>query len=493
MVSKSLLLASAAFVAVRSETMVPPCEYVATLISEGAQAFPATKAFECLYTVPVNKEGNKKLIDELKIAWQWYGDISYLKNPPEGWEAIDLMAELDQIKNSLDNFTSEYEVQVAIQQIAVSTGDYQLHYFPDILQVFNFERDFSLVALSDDGLAVPKLYVTFDALKVADGNLTEDEISEVKTIDGEDAWPYLEKLTEFEEYMDLDSSLNNMLAKGDTLSPGSFMYSSHFDGPETNITFANGTEIMFMNSAWTNQDFKDVKDGKSFYDKFCTGKVFGVESNQSVQKRSISQGSAHHKREIVAGRHPEPVVSSQSGAVAGYFLEGEGYDDVAVLKILSFQPEGDEYGFEFQQVVSDFLKKSQEEGKNRLILDLRENSGGVIQIYVDLFMQLFPHRQAWQGAKYRATPYFKLMGDAFNEIYKNEDIQTYYKNTWNTTIEDELRFWAFPHFVDAQGNDWKDWEEFKGPEVFHDDQFTRTMRYSVSFSSPGINDVINAG
>ena len=469
MFSRSLLLAATVLVAVKSEEQVHPCEYIATLLSEGASAFPAGKAYECLNSVPVNKEGDKKLIEELKIAWQWYGEMAWQKNPPEGWVSLDIIAELDKIKDNLDNYESEYKVQQAIEEITQNTGDWNLYYWPDILRVFGFERDFSLVALSDDGLAIPKLYVTFDALKVADGNITEDKISEVTNINGKDAWAYLENLTSYEEFMDLDGSLNNLLAAGDTLSSGTFMFPRRFDGTMTNVTFANGTEIEFMNSAWTNQDFTGVKDGESFYSKFCTGKGLVTE-----------ESSVASVRDKFTSHFPEPVISAQSRAVAGYFLEGENYDDVAVLKAIAFDAEGDEYGLEFQQVVSDFLKKCQEEGKNRLILDLRENTSGSTQIFVDLFMQLFPNRQPWQGGRFRATPHFKLMGDAFNEIQDNKDIAKYYKEMWNTTIEKDLRFWAYPHFLDAQNNDWENWEQFKGPELFNDDQFTRTMRYNVS-------------
>ncbi|KAF1976102.1 hypothetical protein BU23DRAFT_588280 [Bimuria novae-zelandiae CBS 107.79] len=498
---RSLLLASSAFTGVKGREdadNAEPCARIATLSSQNALSFPAGIAFDCLNSVPVDKEGNKQLIEELKIAWQWHSDITWLKNPPEDWEdgPLDMIAELDQIKNSLDNFDSEYQVQLAIQKITVRSGDFHLNYVPDILQVFHFQRDFSIIALSDDGVELPKLYVTFDALKVADGNITEDKISEIKKINGMDAWPYLENLAQWEQYRDTDGGLNSLWAKGDTLTPGAFMEQSRFDGAETNIIFANGTEIEYTNTAWTDEDFTDVKDGKSFYEKFCQGDIFGAHAGENdkdlwkptygrLEETAVVPEASYHtsrrdKRDIVSARFPEPIVHATSGAIAGYFLQGEGYDDIAVLKITSFDPEGDEYGLEFQQVVSEFFRMSRAANKQRLILDLRENGGGSMQIMFDLFVQLFPHRLPWQGSRYRANPHFKLIGDAVNEIYNNETVHEYYKETWNATLEEHFRYWGYSHYLDAQGKDFDSWKQFKGPERFHDDQYTSTMRYNLS-------------
>ncbi|OAG07605.1 uncharacterized protein CC84DRAFT_1216541 [Paraphaeosphaeria sporulosa] len=500
---RGLLLASTAVVGVRSNpgaNNVEPCAYIATLQSEGASSFPAGSAFDCLNSVPVDVEGDKKLIDELKIAWQWHSDISWLKNPPADWEdgSLDLIAELDKIKSNLEQFESEYQVQIAIQKITVRSGNFHLNYIPDILQVFGWQRDVSLVALSDDGVKVPKLYVTFDALKVADGNITEEKISDITKINGADAWPYLENLAQWEQYRDTDGRLNSLWAKGDTLTPGAFMMQSRFDGAETNITFANGTEIEYINTAWTNEAFKDVKDGKSFYEKFCKGSISGVDAadNELIWKPEFKSkrgptavppnGEHHssllHRRETPAvyQRFPEPVVSADSGGVAGYFLDGEGYDDIAVLKIMSFAPEKDPYGLEFQTVVDQFLVSSKNANKNRLIIDLRENDGGSMQLLLDTFEQLFPHRAPWQGARYRANPHFKLIGDAVSEIYNNDTIQDYYKETWNGTFKEHYRHWAYSHFLDAQNKGFESWAQFKGPELFNGDQYTKTMRYNLS-------------
>jgi hypothetical protein len=55
-----------------------------------------------------------------------------------------------------------------------------------------------------------------------------------------------------------------------------------------------------------------------------------------------------------SGTYAENMVAEDaSGTVAGFFLNGDGYDDIAVLKIISFSNPGDElseteYGNDFQ-------------------------------------------------------------------------------------------------------------------------------------------------
>ncbi|KAJ4357833.1 uncharacterized protein N0V89_002409 [Didymosphaeria variabile] len=189
-------------------------------------------------------EGDKRLIDELKIAWQWHYDITWLKNPPADREngSLDLITELDQIKINLEIFESESQVQVAIKKITVRSGDYHLNYME---------------------------------------TSPRTKISDVAKINDNDAWQYLENLAQWEQYRDTDGRINSLWAKGDTLTPGAFMVQSRFDGAETNITFANGTTIELINTAWTNEDFTDVKEGKPFHEKFCQGDIFGARAGDN--------------------------------------------------------------------------------------------------------------------------------------------------------------------------------------------------------------------
>jgi len=485
---RGLLAASATLAVVKGIDVTPtptptststeePCAVVSSLLEASQTAIPAETAYSCLKSVPVDVEGDKKLIDELKVAWQWHSDVTWLKSPPKDWEngPLDLMAALDDIKDHLSDFNSEYEVQLAIQKLTARTGDFHLNWVPDILQVFIFRRQFGVVALSEDGTSIPKLYVVADAKAVDAGLLEKDAISNIDTINGEPAFTYLEELALWEQYRDSDGRLNSLLSKGDTLTLGGFIIQSRFDGYITEIKFANGTKRSYENFATTSQDWGQVHDGKSFYENFCDGSISGLHGEETDWTPRL-----HDKRAINPEIFPTAVVAAKSGAVAGYFLTGSGYDDVAVLKIMTFDPQNDEYGLEFQATISEFLKTCIEEKKNNLILDLRENGGGQVQLMLDTFKQLFPHRNVWQGHRYRSHPQYDLIGDAVSEIYTNETMHEYYEATWNGSINTHYRHWAYSHFLTAQGENFESWEEVKGPELFNGDNYTAAMRYNVS-------------
>lgn len=79
--------------------------------------------------------------------------------------------------------------------------------------------------------------------------------------------------------------------------------------------------------------------------------------------------------------------------MAGYFLEGSGYDDVAVLSILAFAPldmdmGGVEYMTDYQKVLASFLNKAQHHKKKKLIIDLQANDGGYVFAAFETFLQV---------------------------------------------------------------------------------------------------------
>ncbi|KAF2256639.1 hypothetical protein BU26DRAFT_526971 [Trematosphaeria pertusa] len=475
-----------------------PCAVISSLIASLETALPAQTAFECLDSVPVDVDGNTKLIDELKVVWQWQSEAGWLKNTPEEWEngPLDIEAELDNILNNLDSFSSEYAVQLAIQNITVRTGNFHFNYQPDILQAFTWWRQVAVVSISDDGTSMPKLYSAEDMILATRGDLSMSDISEITQINGEDAYTYLDKVASWEQYIDGDGRLNNLMYKGDTTSLGTFITQTQYDGPSTNFTFANGTSSSFDNFAEPQLSFEGVSDGQSFFDTYCTGTISGTPSSASL-KSALDQkhmnarlGPQPHiphndyttlnRRQIPSRGYPDAVVEAESGAVAGYFLTGDGYDDVAVLKIITFAPEGDDTGNEFQGVVQQFLAECVSENKQKLIIDLRENGGGATNLLLDTFMQLFPQEEAFSGQRYRAQQQYELIGDAVNEIHNNADLNSSYAAATDSTVDADYRYWAYWHFRTAQGDNFDSWDEFNGPEGFNDDNFTVTMRYNYS-------------
>ncbi|KAI4652315.1 hypothetical protein J4E93_002515 [Alternaria ventricosa] len=516
MLKSTLLLASTALVAAQSSSS-EPCASVASQLQEST-SIEAQAAFDCLDSVPVDVQGNSQLIDELKELWQFQSELVWLKKPGDDWEfgPLDIEAELDNVKNNLGSFSSEYAVQLAIQNITIRTGNFHFNYRPDILQVFSFFRQANVASISEDGKALPKLYLADDVASVAEGS---SDVSEITEINGQNPYDFLTSVS-WSQYIDSDGLLNDMLSKGDTDNTGSFMDQKRYDGPSTDITWANGSTASIPNYAATDRSFVGVTDGQSFFDTFCVGsnesplsastkgasdsspvalpkpKLPSV-SNHIVAPSApgpvprIPLGTNRNKRQTMGsspGSYAENIVAADSnGVVVGAFLSGEGYDDIAVLKIISFSNPGSdltesEFGTDFQQTVASFLTQCVGENKQKLIIDLRENGGGSTNLLLDTFIQLFPEMEPFSGQRYRASDAFVKIGDAVNEIRSDSAKASEYASLLNESIEEGsmYRYWSWWHFRNADGADFKGWDDFDGPVELNGDSFTRTMRYNYT-------------
>ncbi|KAF1940836.1 hypothetical protein EJ02DRAFT_405652 [Clathrospora elynae] len=502
MLKRTLLLASAALVAAQSSSSSKPCALVAAQLERASgDAIKAQDAFDCLNSVPVDTQGNTQLIDELKQLWQFQSELVWLKNPGKDWEfgALDIEAELDNVKSNLGSFPSEYAVQLAIQNITIRTGNFHFNYRPDILQVFQFKRSFNVASISSDGKALPKLYFADDVEALA-GN--SSDVSEITEINGQKPYDYL-KSTSWSQYIDSDGKMASMFAKGDTDNPGAFASQRKYDGNTTTVTWANGSTADIVNSAATELEFSTVSDGQSFFDAFCTGAISGVSTSANMKTASISPSALgpvpripigvyhrRNKRQTIptTGNYASAVAEAASGVVAGYFLNGDGYEDVAVLKIISFSNPTPEYtdetefNNEFQATIQSFLSKCISENKQKLIIDLRENGGGNTNLLLDAFMQLFPDMEPFSAQRYRATDAFDKIGDAVNEIRGDSVKAGKYAQLTGENFENGFiyRYWAWWHFRNAAGSDFSGWNQFNGPLELNSDKFTATMRYNYT-------------
>lgn len=140
------------------------------------------------------------------------------------------------------------------------------------------------------------------------------------------------------------------------------MYS--YPGPNTTYSFANGTTYVLDNIAYLNGNFSGLPifDGESLFSAFCTYAFPNDPPPQTI-------GST-----VVPG-YPQPVIISNGSNVSGYYLDGEGFEDVAVLSLLMFMGES---SVEYQKVVEDFLADAVANYKTKLIIDLSGNPGGLI-------------------------------------------------------------------------------------------------------------------
>ena len=513
-----LLASSAALVAAQTTTRATPVATgepcaIASSFLRSSTVLPAKPAFDCLQSVPVDTDGDKKLIDDLKLAWQWNSEVGWLKNPPQDWKLgkLDIIGELDKIQSNLGSFKSEYDVQRAIEAITVKTGNFHFNWAPDLFAVFTFIRPISIVSLSSDGKGLPKIYSADEAWA---GSTSK---SAIVKINDEESYSYLQKVAALEQYIDDDGRLNAILAKGFTELPGAFRIQTHYDGPTTKLEFANGTVRTLDNIAISRESFSGVTNGKTFFSKFCSGTSTSDDEANREDELELGdnpqgrlQGRAKKSRSVSEQLYDNPqgalkprlqvstekrfvkrqslanyttVAESSEGDIGGYFLKGKGYEDVAVFRISTFSPEGDSRGTGFQKTLKTFLERSISEKKTKLVIDLRENGGGAPHLIFDTFFQLFPGQVPYSGQRYRAEEQYLAVGEAVNQIKNDPKLLSAYNSATTSReldFDNQWRIWAYWHFTTATGENFPDWKSYAGPEILNSDAFTVTNRQNVS-------------
>lgn len=203
---------------------------------------------------------------------------------------------------------------------------------------------------------------------------------------------------DFSSFQDPDSQWNSLFPTYAT--PGAALTvaaSLAFQGESVTLTYDNGDEATEDSFAVlrAGADFTGIKSGEDFYARFCNPDAAAASPASPTGAAPTTSTQPTPLSPTIQG-YPFPVVrDSGSDTTAGYFLNGTGYDKVAVLSVASFS-NGDnvgtlEYLTNFQDTVSKFLAKSKEEGKERLVIDLTGNGGGFVIAGYELFAQVSSH------------------------------------------------------------------------------------------------------
>lgn len=384
-------------------------------------------------------------------------------------------------------------------------GDFHLQYIPDITSVFTFARlGGQLVSISADGLALPKIYLYSDLPRAATGNVTA---SAVTKINGQNATEVLQKFSEGTKYHDADTRYNTVFPNPVHEALGSDsggLWVSHYiyAGPTTTYTFENGTETTFDNFAVINSqyDFSKVKDGASFFKAFCSGPQASLEPSTSAKPSATPKDSPTPKASAVASATPKPLPSltgypkpeiiHDSKQVSGYYLSDGSYKDTAVLALPSFnviptKPDEDikTAGFkEAQALLRNFLADSTKAGKKKLVIDLRGNGGGLVDVGFELFKQLFPTIEPYGASRYRAHEafhyYSAIVADVAVEGNKDGKLST----DWDDADFGMQSTFLWSNILDENLQNYKSYKDYYGPEILNGDTFTSVRRFNVGFS-----------
>jgi hypothetical protein len=316
-----------------------PCAVISSAIaampSGARQIVPAELGVRCLQSVPLDKKGNVKLIDDLKLYVKWQSNLAYLKNPPADYteKPVDVMGELDKLNGqiSTNGFASEYDFQMQVMNVFDRAYDNHFVWQPDILaSAMQFQRPpgTELVSLSTDGVAVPEIYTYRDVLKA--NNDSSFKPSPVQMIDGIAARDYLANASALGDFHDADTRWNAMFPSQALIASGTTFLGAFrtgmYMGPNTTMQFANGTTFSMPNLAVVFGNFTGVDSGQAFFQKFCSGPqpVEQAPAQPPTPPRNSTAAAAKPTPSHIG--YPKAEMLNPNLAVGGYYLSGAGYE-----------------------------------------------------------------------------------------------------------------------------------------------------------------------
>ena len=230
--------------------------------------------------------------------------------------------------------------------------------------------------------------------------------------------------------------------------------------------------------------FAGVVDGPSFFKQFCN--VTGLAGPADAADDSEPASGAADAAGVLVPGYPTPVVITNDSIVSGYYLDGTGYDDVAVISLFAFESQS---FVEFQQVEQQFFADAVRDGKTKLVIDLSANGGGYILQGLDLFRQLFPDIVQDGYNRWRESDTFLAIAEIYSansagfdpSTASNEAISQY-ENSWNYRYDLNLTNQPFLTFADKFA-----------PHVYKGDNYTNLMRWNLTDPLTTSNSTFGVG
>ncbi|KAM3504446.1 hypothetical protein MY11210_008344 [Beauveria gryllotalpidicola] len=370
----------------------------------------------CLKSVPVATDRDIALLDYLRPYIEYQSTIEILKNPPEEYllSGVDLMGGLEAMQQKLkgNEYKTQFDVMTDLQSLFVATNDNHFGYTPGLFSAFRQIREgLDLVSISKDGLEMPQVFAAQDILTPGNATYTP---SPIDTIDGQDVYEFLENdaLRAPQGLQDPDARLNSLffsVPRSATRAGGGALLSV-FDIPDNyTIVHKNGTERMVTNSIITlpTTDLGGIRSGQDFHERFEVPPRKKPTPTKPPNKEPPP-------RPTLPG-YPLPFVKHTNDSIASYALNDTEMRDTTVISFLSFLalnvadptgPDGNISSFirEFGDVLDRTAAVAKAQGRDKLIIDMSANGGGLVDLVDFTYTAFFP------GARFDSFDRYRLNG-----------------------------------------------------------------------------------
>ncbi|OAA67930.1 peptidase s41 family protein [Niveomyces insectorum RCEF 264] len=451
-------------------------------LSVATPTIAAALAYDCLRSVPLHTPEALALVDAIEPYLEWQTDPVYKAHPPPDYfyPGYDLFGALARVRANLQRggvYDGEHAFQTDLYQQVFGRGhDGHFVFFPDLLTtVFDYGRPLALVSVSDNGVhTLPVIKVYGDVLLPA-GTAT----SPVVRINGEDAVAYVEQTVLADSgNQDPDAAYNSMFysvpasltgSSGNFFAGGGGRGRFTYPGPNTTLTFANGTERTVPNFAYVRSPLAGIADGETMYRVFCNSTT----PEEATRPPPPPPPPPANGIPRLPG-YPAPVVLTSDGVVSCYFLDGAGFEDVVVIAVLAFESASPA---EFQAVTHACFTQAVAAGRTKLVVDLSGNGGGYVFQGYDFFRQLFPQTLQDGFSRWKINPAFAAMARIVSDAVAGVDPRT----SGNAQLVGLYETWFnYRYDLDVANHPFPSFRRKFGPYVYAATEYTAVMRWNLA-------------
>ena len=292
-------------------------------------------------SVPLNETAAIEWIDSLRPYLAWQSTTSYLKNPVFKSAAHDIYGELDRMRAQINTYANEWQFEFDLYRLFQASGDGHLRYLPTLVAgIFVFGRSTAVVSVSANGHSLPRPYVYSDIVQQAADPMFRP--SPITLINGDEAVTYLKRLGQYASLQDADGQYNDVMYNLAQISlgqngngPGMFAGGGRggllYPNATTEMTFENGTSTSYENFARVLRDFKGISDGQDIFDRYLTR----YPNHTTATPPTMDPGNGI-PLPVLAPGYPTPITGQPNNYLRGFYLDGAGYENVAILTVGKF-------------------------------------------------------------------------------------------------------------------------------------------------------------
>ncbi|EPS38115.1 hypothetical protein H072_8146 [Dactylellina haptotyla CBS 200.50] len=497
--------------------------------------------YDCLQSIPLDKEPALEFLFELSKFFQFQSTITYLARPParSGQDPMDILGGLTDLYNSVESgsITQWNELETRVDRLLSGCHEGHLYVAWTLPSLINFRTPFTLVDLSPDGIQLSKPYV-FNDVSAASARGSTFQASAITHIDGEEVYTAIQRLTYYEQSQSVDTRWNAAFQSQNPPKQGSFYFRTRYPGANTfTLTFENGTTTEYAYEAYAahvpgSNVWSNLRTGRDIWTRLInippssssgSAKMLRKRALETAKKTRLQNGPLDDVFQMLEKRQgsnsvpppselvefnksfPDtprvnPYIQDINQVVGGYFMDDYAGDGsrTAIIDITGFAPDDPSAQFAphaVQAAVQMFLAEAKRRNMDKLIIDVRGNGGGYVNMGYDLYKQLFPPSDPYSGTRLRYHPASEKIAEAFTQLV-NEDVinnlvraigggmgqnlSTNQLNSYNLASYASLSNLDQFLNLDENGQPFTSFSDFIGPVNIYGGQFTNIITYNLN-------------